>query len=88
MHVPSARIKKGMPSGMISTIPLAHCRKQAVINSNQTCLNDPIIFTGGSGRFEGAEGMAYTNAFVHDGADEWRTDFFSTGSLTLVKGKR
>ena len=54
----------------------------------QTYFNDPIIFTGGSGRFEGAEGMAYSNAFVHNGTDEWRTDFFSTGSLTLVKGKR
>ncbi len=54
----------------------------------QTRFNDPVIFTGGTGRFEGASGEAMTNAYVHDGADEWRTDFFSTGSLILVKGKR
>ena len=54
----------------------------------QTKFNDLIIFTGGTGRFEGASGSAYTNAYVHDGVDEWRTDFFSTGSLILVKGKR
>jgi len=54
----------------------------------QTKFNDPIIFTGGTGRFEGASGMAYTHAYVHDGADEWRTDFFSKGTLILVKGKR
>lgn len=54
----------------------------------QTKFNDPMYFTGGTGRFEGASGMAYTNAYVHDGADEWRTDFFSTGTLILVKGKR
>ena len=54
----------------------------------QTKFNDPIFFTGGTGRFEGASGEAMTNAYVHDGDDEWRTDFFSTGTLILVKGKR
>ena len=54
----------------------------------QTRFNDPVIFTGGTGRFEGATGEAMTNAYVHDGVDEWRTDFFSTGTLILVKGKR
>lgn len=53
----------------------------------QTRFNDPMIFTGGTGRFEGASGSGYTHAYVHDGTDEWRTDFFSTGSLTLIKGK-
>ena len=54
----------------------------------QTKFNDPMIFTGGTGRFEGASGEAMTNAYVHNGLDEWRTDFFSTGTLILVKGKR
>jgi len=60
----------------------------------QTKFNDPIIFTGGTGRFEGASGEAESHAYVHndadgpDGPDEWRTDFFSTGTLILVKGKR
>jgi hypothetical protein len=54
----------------------------------QTKFNDRIIFTGGTGRFAGATGEAYTNAYVHDGTDEWRTDFFSTGTLTLVNGKQ
>ncbi len=54
----------------------------------QTRFNDRIIFTGGTGRFEGATGEAFTNAYVHDGTDEWRTDFFSTGTLTLLKGKQ
>ena len=54
----------------------------------QTKFNDPALFVGGTGRFEGATGSWQTNAFVHDGTDEWRTDFFSTGTLILEKGKR
>ena len=60
----------------------------------QAKFNDPMYFTGGTGRFEGATGTAYTHAYVHDdadgpeGPDEWRTDFFSEGTLILVKGKR
>ena len=54
----------------------------------QTRFDDPAMFVGGIGGFEGASGSWTTNAFVHDGADEWRTDFFSTGTLVLVKGKR
>ena len=58
--------------------------------------NDDMYFTGGTGRFKGASGTAKTNAFVHDasdlykhkGDDIWRTDFFSTGELILVKGKK
>ena len=56
----------------------------------QSKFNDPIVFTGGTGRFEGASGEAMTNAFVHDPLDEndvWHTDFFSEGTLVLVKGK-
>jgi len=57
--------------------------------------NDDMYFTGGTGRFEGASGMAKTNAYVHDATDVykhkgdelWYTDFFSTGELILVKGK-
>jgi hypothetical protein len=54
----------------------------------QTRFDDPVFFAGGTGRFEGASGGYTTNAFVHDGADEWRTDFFSTGTLIMVKGNR
>jgi len=53
----------------------------------QTKFDDLMIFTGGTGRFAGATGEAMSNAYVHDGEDEWRTDFFSKGTLTLVKGK-
>jgi len=52
----------------------------------QTRFNDPMYFVGGTGRFEDASGEAMTHAYVHDGADEWRTDFFSEGILILKKG--
>jgi len=60
----------------------------------QAKFSDPMFFTGGTGRFEGASGEALSNAYVHndedgpEGPDVWRTDFFSTGTLVLVKGKR
>jgi len=56
----------------------------------QTYFNDKMIFTGGTGRFVGASGEAMTNAFVHDDVvpENWHTDFFSTGELILVKGKK
>ena len=54
----------------------------------QSWFNDPIYFTGGTGRFKDASGEAKTNAWVHDGTDEWRTDFFSEGTLILKRGKR
>jgi hypothetical protein len=59
----------------------------------QTYFNDQMIFNGGTGRFEGASGKAMTNAFVHDPDPEdtddvWHTDFFSTGEITLLKGKK
>jgi hypothetical protein len=53
--------------------------------------NDPIIFNGGTGRFEGAKGDALTNAFVHYPVDEndvWHTDFFSEGTLVMVKSEK
>ena len=56
-----------------------------------TRFNDEVLFTGGTGRFEGASGSFMTNAFVHippdptDPDDLWHTDFFSTGTLILVK---
>ena len=56
-----------------------------------TRFNDEILVTGGTGRFEGASGCIMSNAFVHYPADEsdyWHTDFFSYGSLILVKGKK
>ncbi|WP_340114002.1 hypothetical protein [Maribellus mangrovi] len=54
--------------------------------------NDTMYFAGGTGRFEGASGYALTNAYpVFDNSeteeDEFFTDFFSEGILTLVKGK-
>jgi hypothetical protein len=58
--------------------------------------NDEMYFVGGTGRFDGASGMAMTHAYVHYPSDEWQhkgdevwhTDFFSSGELILVKGKR
>jgi hypothetical protein len=47
-----------------------------------TCFNDLAEFIGGTGKFAGAAGYFYTNAFIHNGEhDEWRTDFFSFGTL-------
>lgn len=68
-------------------------------NANRygTRFNDKMEFTGGTGRFEGASGMAMTNAFVHDpsedeyvkkGDEVWHADFFSYGEITLKKGER
>ena len=54
----------------------------------QTHFNDNMYFDGGTGRFEGASGEAKTNAFVHDVPEDWHTDFFITGELILMKGKR
>jgi hypothetical protein len=59
----------------------------------QNWFDDPGFFTGGTGRFAGASGTWTTDAWVHDdsdgpgGPDEWRTDFFGKGTLTLKKGK-
>jgi hypothetical protein len=55
--------------------------------------NDAIYFMSGTGRFKGATGKALTNAYVDadtdgDGPDEFRTDFFSEGTITMMKGKR
>ena len=54
--------------------------------------NDIMYFMGGIGRFDGATGQALTNAYVDgdtdgDGPDEFRTFFFSEGTITLVQGK-
>ena len=54
----------------------------------QTRFNDLGEFVGGTGRFDGATGSWYTNAYVHDGADEWRTDLFSKGTLNVERGGR
>lgn len=53
----------------------------------ETKFNDPMYFVGGTGRFEGASGNGMTNAYVHNNPDDWHTDFFSSGTLTLIKGK-
>lgn len=56
-----------------------------------TTFNDKMYFTGGTGRFEEASGDFKSNAFVHFADDDdpiWHTDFFSEGTLTLIKGKR
>lgn len=55
--------------------------------------NDEFEFAGGTGKFEGASGKWMTNAYVHNGnpndpEDNWHTDFFSEGTLTLLKGKK
>ncbi len=54
----------------------------------QTQFNDLLIFTGEQVRFEDASGDAMTNAFVHDGQDEWRTDFFTEGFIVLKKSRQ
>jgi hypothetical protein len=54
----------------------------------QKRFNDRMIFMGGTGKFEGATGEALTNAYVHDGRDEWRADFFTIGTLTILTGKQ
>jgi len=54
----------------------------------QTRFDDPMPIVGGTGRFQGATGYLTTNAWVHDGTDEWRTDFFPKGTLTMVQGRK
>ena len=76
---------------LIFEIPEGHIIPNVGDNSDyyQTKFNDRMIFKGGTGRFDGATGEAFTNAYVHEGPDEWRTDFFfSTGNLILLKGKQ
>jgi hypothetical protein len=52
----------------------------------QSRFDNPLYFTGGTGRFKDATGEATTNAFVHElPVEEWRTDFFSQGFLILKK---
>jgi hypothetical protein len=75
---------------LYATIPIGQIVPNEGNNSDyyQTCFNDTMYFVGGTGRFEGAEGKAMSNAFVHDAPEDWHTDFFSTGQLVLIKGKR
>ncbi|OMP32638.1 hypothetical protein [Mangrovimonas sp. DI 80] len=55
---------------------------------------DPIVFNGGTGRFEGATGNAtfnsYVNSFDDDGnfIPEFQTDHQLTGTLILPKGNK
>jgi len=74
---------------LYAEIPIGYIVPNEGDNSSyyQTRFNDPMNFTGGTGKFEGASGEATTDAFVHDGEDEWRTDFFSQGFLVLTKGQ-
>ena len=60
-----------------------------VMDGYQAHFNDTIYFTGGTGRFEGASGKALTNAhvFAGDTDNEFRTDFFSEGTITMMRGK-
>jgi hypothetical protein len=46
---------------------------------------DPFVFTGGTGRVEGATGGGYTDSFVMHGL--FHTDHEWTGELTLKKGR-
>lgn len=73
-----------------ATIPTGQIVPNDGDNSDyyQTRFDDLGVFTGGTGQFEGASGTFHTNAWVHNGADEWRTDFFSEGILQLVRGTR
>ena len=73
---------------LYAEIPVGQILPNDGINADyyQTYFNDPMYFVGGTGRFMSASGEALTHAYVHDGADEWRTDFFSEGFLVLKKG--
>lgn len=85
---------------LYASIPIGYIVDNDEENSNRygSKFNDPMYFNGGTGRFEGARGMAMTNAYVHDpdwgdeyvkkGDEVWHTDFFSEGTLTLAKGKK
>jgi len=46
---------------------------------------DPFVFTGGTGRFEGATGGGYTDSYVVDGG--FHTDHEWTGEVTLRRGR-
>lgn len=75
---------------LYGVIPLGYCVPNEGDNSDyyQGKFDDPLYFTGGTGRFEGATGEVTTNAWIHDPTPDdevWHTDFFSTGTLILVK---
>ena len=83
---------------LYGSIPIGYIVENDEENSNRygAKFNDPMYFTGGTGRFEGASGMVMTNAYVHDprydeyvhnGDEVWHTDFFSKGTITMKKGK-
>lgn len=84
---------------LYASIPIGYIVPNDEENSNRygEKFIDEMYFTGGTGRFEGASGMAMTNAYVHSpnwdeyvrkGDEVWHTDFFSEGTLVLIKGKR
>lgn len=75
---------------LYATIPTGKILPNEGDNSDyyETYFNDKMNFTGGTGRFEGASGEAMSNAYVHNDPANWHTDFFSTGKLILVKGKK
>ena len=47
------------------------------------CLNDLLVFQGGTGRFAGAVGQATTKARIHAQPGEWQADFEVEGRLNL-----
>jgi hypothetical protein len=81
-------------------IPIGYIVDNDEENSNRygSKFIDEMYFTGGTGRFEGASGIAMTNAYVHDpgwgdeyvkkGDEVWHTDFFSEGTLILANDKK
>lgn len=76
------------------SIPVGYIVPNEESNSDfyQQRFNDKIFFVGGTGRFKGATGSGWTHSYVHnpDAAitdDVWHTDFFTRGTLTLVKGR-
>ena len=84
---------------LYASIPIGYIVPNNEENSNRYSSKfiDEMYFTGGTGRFEGATGMAMTNAYVHNpardeyvhkGDEVWHTDFFSEGTITLKKGKK
>ncbi|MCK5138123.1 MAG: hypothetical protein KAR19_20230 [Bacteroidales bacterium] len=83
---------------LYASIPMGTVIPNEEENSNyySNRFNDDMFFVGGTGHFEGASGEAKTHAYVHlptddyihEGDEVWHTDFFSTGELILVAGKR
>jgi len=83
---------------LYASIPIGYIVPNDEKNSNRYSSKfiDEMYFIGGTGRFEGASGKVMTNAYVHEPTDDyfhkgdevWHTDFFSKGTINLLKGEK